>query len=114
MSTHNADSDVKGFLQQLKKDKREKERRKGKEQRFTVTLSEFDYRRLRYIANELGLNKSALVRQLLIQALNDAEKVFGLEEIDSDLEQSTGYKEYTRYGLFINGEIDEPDDSDED
>jgi hypothetical protein len=112
-------SEVSEFLQQMLREKAEKDKRsKGKEQRFTVAMSEYDYRRLRFIASELGEVRGAFVRNLLIQALNDAERALGLEGWTVDeaasIEHHETMYEKTYYGRYINGDIEMDDESEED
>lgn len=103
------------YIQQQAKEKELRDKRaKGKEKRFTVTLSEYDYRRLRFIAKRLGLLRTALTKNLLIQALNDAEDVLGLKEKNESPNDRLLYGEFTDYGNFINELTEEEDDTSDD
>lgn len=112
-------SSVSSLIEQLKREKLYKDRRKqGKEQRVTAMLSEHDFKRLRYISKELGLIRSSFIRKVLIEALNDAERILGLHEqvVDEGLTLSMGdgdtYYSFTEYGHFLRSN-DEDDDNDE-
>jgi hypothetical protein len=114
-----ADSGVSSFL--LKKDKERaenKKRSRGKEKRITIILSEYDFRRLKYIAKHFGDLRSVLARNLIIESLADAEKILEFNEYDEGLLDSLEEWEpmadaFTEYGRFING-LTEDDDSEED
>jgi hypothetical protein len=122
MSKQNAESDVFQLIKKMKQEKEEQEKRnRGTEKRFTVVLSEYDYRRLNYISKELGAVRSSLARQLIVQALNDAEKALGLEEwiLDDGASYGEDGEVYVlgRYGKYINeisdGTDDDGDEGDE-
>jgi hypothetical protein len=112
----NTESGVYKLLSSMKQEKANKEKRnRGKEQRFTVTLSEYDFRRLKYIAKDLGLLRSTFARKILIEALNDAEKVLGLTEYDYERPEIIDGEEFypqTEYGRYL--EFGGNDDGDED
>lgn len=77
-------SKVMSMLIKKKMDLEENAKRsKGKEGRFTVVLSEYDDKRLSYIASKFGDPKSTLARELIIGALTEAEKVLGLDGWES-------------------------------
>ena len=93
-----------------------KKRSRGSEKRLTIILSEYDYRRLKFISDILSEPVSAFARNLIAQALSDAEKVLKLQETEdepSDFDPEIGpLYEYTKYGAFINstGNIDGDDE----
>lgn len=82
----NNNSKVTSFIEKKIKEVEENTKRsKGKERRFTVVLSEYDFKRLTFITNILSEPKSALAREFIIGALDDAEaalKLTGWEKAD--------------------------------
>ncbi len=108
-------SELTGYLKKMYDDKLEKEKRnKGKEKRFTVVLSEYDFKRLSFIASEFGEPKSTFARAIIIQSLADAEKILGLKEWETDkdtliiLGEDAEYR--TVYGEYLNSPLDPLDD----
>lgn len=123
MHKNSDENNVNRLLHELKREKQYKDRRKsGKDQRVTATLSEHDFRRLRFIARELGTLRSTFIRKVLIEALNDAEKVLNLEVTTNEVDEHTSelagevLYEYSEYGKYLYGfpVEDEDEDSDDD
>ena len=116
------ESNVARLLEQLKREKTYKSRREqGKDQRATTMISEYDYRRLKFIAAQLGVLRSTFIRKVLIEALNDAEAVLNLQvnssEVDEHLTELLGEPifEMTDYGKYLHeSRSDEEDDDDSD
>ncbi|MEC0167913.1 ribbon-helix-helix protein, CopG family [Paenibacillus graminis] len=106
-------SNVKDLFQRLESERRETERNSSSvSAKFSVSLPEQDLRRLDYIAAYLDKPRSVLVRDILIQALFDAEDELGLSRIDReaevyDLHEGTydedddSRKYHTEYGLYV-------------
>ncbi|WP_342480459.1 ribbon-helix-helix protein, CopG family [Paenibacillus sp. FSL L8-0340] len=105
-------SKVKELFQKLERERRETERNNSSiPAKFSVSLPEQDLRRLDFIAAYLDKPRSVLVRDILIQALYDAEYELGLTRTDTaaeiyDLEEGTydeddNRKYLTEYGLYV-------------
>lgn len=112
-------SNVFSLFQRMDEERKTKQKRsKGKDKRLTVVLSEYDFRRLSYIAREFEELPSVFARSLLLESLKDAEKFLELVEYD---EKGTGYNEflgeviydYTEYGEYVNGLSYEAEDEEE-
>jgi len=111
-------SNVNDYLKKMADEVASKKKRsRGTEKRLTVVLSEYDARRLKYISKMLGETSGALARNLIVQALDDAEKILNLDEWE---DEPTGMDEYgnvmferSEYGSYINhatGDDDEESD----
>jgi hypothetical protein len=113
-------SSVSDYLKRLNEEKNAKQKRiRGKEKRITIILSEYDSRRLKYIANHFSAQTSVFARELLVQALNDSEIITGLSEYGTDTDVYTDekgeevwYYKQSDYGRYINsvGDDELPDD----
>ncbi|TCM89656.1 hypothetical protein EV294_112121 [Paenibacillus sp. BK033] len=75
----NNSSKVTSFIEKKIKEMEENTKRsKGKERRFTVVLSEYDFKRLTFMADRLSEPKSVLAREFIVGALDDAEAALNL------------------------------------
>jgi len=89
-------------------------RARGEEKRLTVVLSDYDHRRLKYISDKLGESAGAFARNILVAALDDAEKLLKLEEHDpeprgTDVHGDDFYR-LSDYGHYINNAADDLED----
>lgn len=103
-------NNLKGYLSKLNQEKNSKQKRmRGKEKRLTIILSEYDFRRLKYISKILTTQTSVFAREIILEALSDAELIIGLSEFDIELteftnadgEQDFGHSQ-SDYGDYIN------------
>lgn len=107
-------SNVKGLFQKLERERRENERNNNSvPAKFSVSLPEQDLRRLDYIAAYLDKPRSVLVRDILIQALLDAEDELDIVKVDRTAEfedlsngfvyddEDTESKYLTEYGRYV-------------
>lgn len=112
-------SNVNDYLKKMADEVASKKKRaRGTEKRLTVVLSEYDARRLKYISKMLGETSSAFARNLIVQALDDAEKVLYLREYEDEPMglDADGDPIYSRseYGMYVNHvSSDDDDDSDD-
>lgn len=99
-------------------------RNRGTEKRLTVILSDYDHRRLKYISEKLGEPASTFARNLIMQALTDAERILHLDELDDMAigEDDDGdfiypYSDYGNYinrtNQYANDDTDDDDDTDD-
>lgn len=72
---------VKDYVRKSLEQKRNNE---GEPTKFTVALNPYNIRRLDYVAQLLDTPRSALARDLIIQALNDIAVELDLKEVDFD------------------------------
>lgn len=117
------ENNVRSYFSKLEKEKKEREKRsKGGDKRLTVVLSDYDFRRLKYIAKHFGELNSVFARNIILEALADAEKFLDLEEYDNDFpifytdedgEQKVEF-DLSSYGQYINGISSTEEDEEED
>ncbi|MFF2886696.1 hypothetical protein [Paenibacillus sp. NPDC057967] len=104
-------SNLNNYLQKMADEVTAKNKRaRGEEKRLTVVLSDYDHRRLKFISDKLGESAGAFARNIIVEALNDAEKVLKLDEyepepIGTDMFGDDVYR-YSDYGNFINDATD--------
>ncbi|GMK47596.1 hypothetical protein PghCCS26_47260 [Paenibacillus glycanilyticus] len=121
----NNNSKVTSFIEKKIREMEENTKRsKGKERRFTVVLSEYDFKRLTFITGMLSEPKSALAREFIVGALDDAElalKLTGWEKADLDelylMDEFLSEEEKIEsrkqdYRLFMEKSIDSLDETD--
>lgn len=64
------------------------------EVRFSVTISDIDDFRLRYIANELNMSRAGLAADIIRAAIVDAEAALGLNILDDTSEYGKAFRAF--------------------
>lgn len=110
-------SNVMSLFSRMDEERKAKQKRsKGQEKRLTVVLSDYDFRRLKFIANHFEELPSVFARNLLLESLKDAEDFLDLDEVEEGTMSWIGDEpvfDYSEYGKYINGVLDTLDGASE-